>query len=460
VSSYSSTSMIVAIDTSGGSGTKTGWNIVGHIGMVGPTGPQGPQGNAGATGPQGPQGNAGDQGPQGPAGSSGMTTVGATDPGCTVAGDVGKVWEDTTTTTTATKHCVDAGGTVGWVLDASVTVGNSKMVCTGANASCTASSTPWSCCTGNGTGTCDDSPVACLGTETNPFGGGASLSIAGTGLTPGAAYYWAGSALALAKADSASTMPAVCVADTATSCLQGGAHTGSGYTAGIQYVSDATAGLITSTAPTTVAHIIQRVGLAESATVLQVAVSLDTGTISAAVPASKAIVGTDSGGNFIDATSTGLSNNTSGTAANVSGTPALPNGTTATTQAVDSNDTKLATDAYVDGQFITVGSGLTVGYAYYQGASALVAADATSAATLPSPAMCVATTATICRSHGILTTTGLTKGSVYYVPAATGGAALTATKPVTTGNQQQRIGVALSTTTLKIMPSLDQGTAP
>lgn len=35
-------------------------------------------------------------------------------------------------------------------------------------------------------------------------------------------------------------------------------------------------------------------------------------------------------------------------AANLSGTPALPNGTTATTQSAASNDTKLATDAYVD----------------------------------------------------------------------------------------------------------------
>jgi hypothetical protein len=40
--------------------------------------------------------------------------------------------------------------------------------------------------------------------------------------------------------------------------------------------------------------------------------------------------------------------NTSGTAAGLSGTPALPNGTTATTQAAGSNDTKPATDAYVD----------------------------------------------------------------------------------------------------------------
>jgi hypothetical protein len=41
---------------------------------------------------------------------------------------------------------------------------------------------------------------------------------------------------------------------------------------------------------------------------------------------------------------------TATTAANLSGTPALPTGTTATTQAVDDNTTKLATDAFVLGQ--------------------------------------------------------------------------------------------------------------
>jgi hypothetical protein len=68
----------------------------------------------------------------------------------------------------------------------------------------------------------------------------------------------------------------------------------------------------------------------------------------AAVPASKTIVGTNGSSQIVDASSATLSNNTTGTAANLSGTPALPNGTTATTQAALSNDTKVATDAYVD----------------------------------------------------------------------------------------------------------------
>lgn len=65
------------------------------------------------------------------------------------------------------------------------------------------------------------------------------------------------------------------------------------------------------------------------------------------VPVSKTVVGTNSSGQIVDATSATLSNNTTGTAANLSGTPALPNGTTATTQSTGDNSTKLATDAFV-----------------------------------------------------------------------------------------------------------------
>lgn len=37
-----------------------------------------------------------------------------TDPGCTVTGDIPKIWFDTTTTTTASKKCMNVAGTVGW----------------------------------------------------------------------------------------------------------------------------------------------------------------------------------------------------------------------------------------------------------------------------------------------------------------------------------------------------------
>lgn len=81
--------------------------------------------------------------------------------------------------------------------------------------------------------------------------------------------------------------------------------------------------------------------------------------------------------------------NTSGTAANLSGTPALPNGTTCTTQAAASNDTKCATDGYVDAHYIA------------NGTSAL----GTSAISSPSCATVVTTAAT-----GVATTDVITAG--------------------------------------------------
>ena len=132
---------------------------------------------------------------------------------------------------------------------------------------------------------------------------------------------------------------------------------------------------------------------------------------------------------------------------------ALPDGTTETTQAVDSNDTKLATDAYVDNQFVITGTSLTAGAAYYLNSSTgLALAKADSSSTLP--AVCVATSTTICRKLGHYTTTSLTLGSIYYVSAATAGL-LTATAPASVGQFVQRVGVASSTTVLEVMPSLD-----
>jgi hypothetical protein len=68
-------------------------------------------------------------------------------------------------------------------------------------------------------------------------------------------------------------------------------------------------------------------------------------------------LGTPSSGSAANLTSfPTLNQNTSGTAAGLSGTPALPNGTTATTQAAGSNDTKVATDAYIDATLPVVDS--------------------------------------------------------------------------------------------------------
>ena len=119
------------------------------------------------------------------------------------------------------------------------------------------------------------------------------------------------------------------------------------------------------------------------------------------------------------------------------------------------NGTGLPTTGLV-GHAITTTS-LTAGRPYYvSAADTYTAADATSAATLPSPAICVAISTTVCQVSGTYTTTGLTAGAVYYVPVGVG--ALTATPPSGSGNQIQRVGVARSTTVLQIMPSLDVAT--
>jgi hypothetical protein len=154
---------------------------------------------------------------------------------------------------------------------------------------------------------------------------------------------------------------------------------------------------------------------------------------------------------------------TSSTAANLSGTPALPNGTTATTQTAGDNSTKLATTAYVatavsglgGGSSNTItGSGLTTGDIYASVSGTLTLAEGNTSTLQTSPAICLATSATACQFGGVWTTTGLTAGAVYYVSDTTSGA-ITATEPTTSGHYVQRVGVAISTTQLLLIPSLD-----
>jgi hypothetical protein len=141
---------------------------------------------------------------------------------------------------------------------------------------------------------------------------------------------------------------------------------------------------------------------------------------------------------------------------------ALANGMTATTQSAASNDTKVATDAYVDGAVSTAQgaynvttTGMTAGHAYYvSAANTLTEAGGALSATIA--AVCVATSTTNCARVGTFTTTSLTAGAIYYVPTSSG--LVTATKPTSSGQFVQRVGVALSTTVLLIQPSLDVGT--
>jgi Collagen triple helix repeat (20 copies) len=80
VSSYSTTSMVVSLTNSGGSGTFASWyvSLTGLQGTAGANGTNGTNGTNGATGATGPTGAAGTNGTNGTNGSNGAT--GATGP--------------------------------------------------------------------------------------------------------------------------------------------------------------------------------------------------------------------------------------------------------------------------------------------------------------------------------------------------------------------------------------------
>lgn len=92
---------------------------------------------------------------------------------------------------------------------------------------------------------------------------GAGNVIAGTSLTIGSAYYMGTSGLAVAKADSSGTSPAVCMAISATQCMVRGIAkiTGASWDVGVLYLSSAVSGGVISTKSTTTSHQIQRVGI-------------------------------------------------------------------------------------------------------------------------------------------------------------------------------------------------------
>ena len=125
-------------------------------------------------------------------------------------------------------------------------------------------------------------PQAIIGSSlaTSGYSG---LSIPGTSLTAGSVYYFGASGLALAKADSATTMGGVCIAVSTTACTVIGvyryASTQSWTVGGSIYVSGASAGALTQTAPSTSGHIVQKVGKALAADTILFLPSLDLGTV-------------------------------------------------------------------------------------------------------------------------------------------------------------------------------------
>ena len=99
-------------------------------------------------------------------------------------------------------------------------------------------------------------------------GGTVSQFMTGSSLMIGSAYYRDVSALALAQADSLSTLPAICIANSATTCLTSGIYqfpASQGFTAGAPvYVSDTVAGGLMQSIPAP-GHYLQTIGTATAA---------------------------------------------------------------------------------------------------------------------------------------------------------------------------------------------------
>jgi len=112
---------------------------------------------------------------------------------------------------------------------------------------------------------------------------GSGLYIPGSSLTAGTVYYQASGGLTAAKADTSTTVPAICIAISTTQCAYAGTFrfsSSQSWTAGqILYVSDASAGAIVNSAPTTSAHYIQRIGVALANDTIQFMPSIDVGGI-------------------------------------------------------------------------------------------------------------------------------------------------------------------------------------
>jgi hypothetical protein len=119
--------------------------------------------------------------------------------------------------------------------------------------------------------------------RTNLSTSGSGLSIIGTGLTAGVVYYQGSAALTAARANSATTMPGICIADTSTTCIFSGVYrfgSSQGWTTGdLIYVSAGSAGALVNTAPAAATNIVQRVGVALANDTILIMPSLDTGTV-------------------------------------------------------------------------------------------------------------------------------------------------------------------------------------
>jgi hypothetical protein len=119
--------------------------------------------------------------------------------------------------------------------------------------------------------------LTCAAGSTCPASGGGG-SITTTGLTAYLVYYRTSGSYAAAEANAIGTTPALCVASSTTNCVTNGSVTNGSWTwtdGGVIYLSDASGGGLTQTAPTTSGHFVQIVGVATSSTSMYVMPSLD-----------------------------------------------------------------------------------------------------------------------------------------------------------------------------------------
>lgn len=249
------------------------WGLLAQVGVQGAEGSQGPQGQTGATGPQGsagpqgPQGATGATGPAGPAGATGAT--GAQGP----QGPAGATGATGATGLQGPQGPAGATGATGSQgpagpnnISTSTTTSISGLI-KGASGN-TAQAVTWT-----------DYSAVDLGTLSSAgsgHGNTLTLTAAGGGIAQDNVCYVDSSGhLAQAKADASSTLPGVCIAPAAIGAGSSGPCQVNGIykmgsnpswtIGGLIYVSDATAGALTQTAPSTSNHYVQIVGVSIAA---------------------------------------------------------------------------------------------------------------------------------------------------------------------------------------------------
>ena len=106
---------------------------------------------------------------------------------------------------------------------------------------------------------------------------------------------------------------------------------------------------------------------------------------------------------------------------------------------------------------VVIGASLTAEHWYYMASDVLTMAQADAAGT--TPAICLAISTTQCMTNGVFrlaSSPSWTLGTIMYLSITTAGH-LQTTAPSATGNQVQRLGVAIAADVILVAPSMDIG---